>query len=517
MANQIEYIKDSDLLFQGTKKINDFAIDPANRAEAKSDNAVGISNQTRSQVISVQGQANAIQQQVDDLVLESGDSTPEVVQARDGYPLLKDKLNRSDELINGFFQKILASSTKIKLIGDSITAGVGATGHHIPEDNPIIFDNGSEVFREADYESPSWANAFRKYINKNYPALGFVNAGIGGKSTRWAMTGENKSFWVDEHEDITFVMLGMNDRSLGDFETNIRAFLKYVDEHSNYMIVMVPNATLNDDPSLNVEVRTINDTIIRVCQENNYFVISHFIGMLEYMDNSAVSINALVQTNGGSHPVDLGYAWMWRNIQQKLKFIDNQMGFNRGGEYETLLRRRLAMNFATSTKKITEFPFGFSTCIIQSSSTGQFGLPDNAGAVVNTYRDTSSGKGYNYQEIVQYGTNYTFRRTVKDDGGWTEYLSDSRSRTATVTAVFTEIGGGKVGTANVSLSSQVGLTLLKDKYAVSVMLNSVVDNNLFFTACLDDNGRFLYVRLFNAYQSPLNPGTLKIDIVYTRK
>nr|WP_315528431.1 glycosyl hydrolase family 28-related protein [Carnobacterium maltaromaticum] len=97
MANQIEYIKDSDLLFQGTKKINDFAIDPANRAETNSENAIVTSDEAKAIAEAAESKSDSTQVQLDTIVIE-GDSSVEAAQARENgdglvYSNLRNRIN----------------------------------------------------------------------------------------------------------------------------------------------------------------------------------------------------------------------------------------------------------------------------------------------------------------------------------------------------------------------------------------------------------------------------------------
>lgn len=471
------------------------------------------------QVIKQQNEFNAWFESIKD-ILESVDPggilLSEIIESRGNYPRLNKRIDTLENLANGFFQKVLSTTKKITLIGDSITEGVGAMGHTVPPDNPIIFDFNGEVYKEGCYSCGCWANKFRNYINKYYPTIEFVNKGIGGKSTRWAMQDGYKEAWLGNDADMVFVMLGMNDRTLGDFKQNITSFLKYINENCNNMIVMIPNPTLNDDASINREVRTINDTVVQVCQENDYFFISHYIDMLEHIDNLNQPLEDYVQSNGSSHPIDKGFNFMWKNIQNKLKFIDDQNDYGSKNIYNQKTVSQLPLNFANSSKSITEYPIGASTCAMQSSSQNEFGLPDGAGAIVNTYRTELSGIGYSYQEIIQYGTNTVFRRTVLENGDWSRYIPSS-SGSVSVKATFGEIASMKVSSSNINVVTQTGMTFNKDKYAISFSPSSALDTNILFNAVLDDNGRFAYIRLFNASATTINPGEVTVDIIYTRK
>lgn len=424
---------------------------------------------------------------------------------------VNQQLADTADLANGFFQKILSTATKINLYGTSITEGVGSTEHTVPVDNPIIFDNGTDVYREGDYTSPNWANFFRNYINTHYPNIAFKNKGIGGISARYVNTGANKEALFDAVEDIAFVMYGMNDRSLGDFETNIRQILAYVHARSNHMIVMVEQPVLNDNPSLNVEMRTINDTIIKVCQENGYFYISHYVDMLAYCQNSKTELSTLVQSNGGSHPIDNGYMFMWTNIQKRLKFVDEQTQFFALAQEEDFAL--LPMNFAIHTAPITDYPLGISYCIMQSLA--NYGLPNNTGGLMETYHVYDSSLPYNYRQFYEYNTNKKYMQNLKADGTWGAWVSLNSPDVKTLSFTFPSIATLTANGQAINANTVVGVTFDTTKFAYVVSPKSVLDTNLFFSYSF--SGTTLYVRLFNAGTAAITPGTLSFDLTILRK
>jgi lysophospholipase L1-like esterase len=428
----------TDTLKNAYPKLNS-AIDNSNEALTKSATAETNSVSAVNTSNAANTTSNGTQTQLNNIIIASGTSDAETIQARGTFPILNDRFNsvetslaESMNLSNGFFQKILSTTTKIKLIGDSITEGVGASGHSVPIGNPIIFDNGTEVYREGDYTCRCWANYFREYIGAHYPNVtSFINAGIGGKSTRWAMTDTNKESWVNANEDLVFVMLGMNDRSLGDFKTNITQFLAYVKARSTNMIVMIPTPTLNDDPALNVEVRTINDTIVKVCQENGYFYISHYIDMLDYCQTSGVELSSLVQNDGGSHPIDNGYLWMWTNIQKRLKFVDIQDVYTSRAKVSYL-----KLDFATSVSALSVFPKGVSYFQTFQNING---FPYTLSGTVKTYKAVESND-YSWQEFIDATNKFSFKRIWKTaTNTWTSWKLSTHNDLAINFAVSTKL------------------------------------------------------------------------------
>lgn len=217
------------------------------------------------------------------------------------------------------YKKLLSNeATRIKLIGDSITAGVGIDSHYIPLDGRIIYDNNNgEVYRESAHTTDAWANHFRKYIENKFENVDFINAGIGGKSTEWAV--KNKNYWLDNNEDIVFVMLGTNDRSSGDitkYTKNITEFLEYVDSKSKLMVVMSPPPA-SSDVEFSFGAKEINAVIKGICEEKEYVFISHYENTIKYSEENDLEITELINKEG-SHPIEFGYKVMWDIIKSEL-------------------------------------------------------------------------------------------------------------------------------------------------------------------------------------------------------
>lgn len=238
-------------------------------------------------------------------------------------------------IISSFAAKLQAGQiTKIKLIGDSITEGYGATGHvnlveNTSNGNPKIFDDGAgTVWYESFYTDKCWANYFRNYITLNFPSVSFINAGIGGKDTTWALA--NETHWIGT-EDVVFVMLGANDRwniTLATYKSQLSQFLTYVKAHCNQMIILTQNPLIgeyNNDGTIQSAAHftsnEIDRTITELCNENNYSHISFYREMLQYSKITGIDICEFI--HDGNHPDDLGHELMWFILQKKLGISEN--------------------------------------------------------------------------------------------------------------------------------------------------------------------------------------------------
>lgn len=132
MADRIEHIQATDVLNDGRDKINKFAIDPAMRAEDNSvaakitaSDAKEIVRQNAQKVDEIDSKTTITQQQLDTLVLESGNSDTEVVQSRfdvqgNEFPTLGKRLIAVDE-------NIIFNETQLNQ--NNLNVGIEISGH----------------------------------------------------------------------------------------------------------------------------------------------------------------------------------------------------------------------------------------------------------------------------------------------------------------------------------------------------------------------------------------------------
>lgn len=312
--------------------------------------------------------------------------------------------------------------TKIKLIGDSITEGVGATGHVSPPPNtqPVIFNDGAgTVFYEGGYTERSWANFFREYIAANYPGNQFVNAGIAGKSAKWANA--NKQFWVG-NEDVVFVMLGTNDRwdntDVAGFKSDLTSFLAYVKQHCNLMIVMTATPTLNDyaddagkapnTTDYKFWMKEVDRVITEVCIANGYPFISHYRQLLSYSRFRGVPLSALMQGRTvGSHPLDAGHNVMWQTLQQSLGIIDNALNWDgsKAVPYSTVPR---TFDYSTpaNDQKFDSFYAIYVSPAISNSNPNVSQYPEGKGGVLTLYKSENDAFVWEEYQVRDSGRLY---------------------------------------------------------------------------------------------------------------
>lgn len=148
----IEHIYENDSLNTGRNKIND-AIDASDRADRNASKAVTVANDKGDKAVETAERAeqksDSTQQQLDNIVIESGTSDAEVIQARTDaegttYNLLKNRLDVGDSLIKKSKLDCFTNDSFFYMPSDFLnipsTLGNGLTTHP----SVVDFGNGEE-------------------------------------------------------------------------------------------------------------------------------------------------------------------------------------------------------------------------------------------------------------------------------------------------------------------------------------------------------------------------------------
>ena len=269
-------------------------------------------------------------------------SAPEIIAARNGETTLNDRLDKEHqevtaqlaqtEKLSSVFTKITENGevSKIRLIGDSITYGTGASGVTPPAttNREIVIRQGTMIY-EANEDYDSWANIFKRYIQEKYPEVDVFNAGIPGIT---AVEADHLKEDLIPEVDVLIIMLGTNDilqtSSLSEFESHMRSLLAYAQSKSKQMIVISPTPSLNEfededetvlNSSRNFPLKDVDRVITSICVENGYFHISMFKEFLKFGSNTGIKLKDTLNDN--LHPNDYGHSLFFGILQTKLGFV----------------------------------------------------------------------------------------------------------------------------------------------------------------------------------------------------
>lgn len=215
-----------------------------------------------------------------------------------------------------------SKTTKIVLLGDSITMGAGGTGY-AQDGDPI---QTSTISYKRNPNGICWANTFARYIADNYNATVLNNAISGYSST---LLNDNKEYLIPADTDLVICMIGTNDRFWPSsatsgvtaktmanlFRNNLMEIVNYA--HSLGVPVLLLNCiptTLEDQNKdgrlLNIE--QVNAVIRAVANDFNMEmadVHTNFTMVMNQMTSGGDPYTACIPD--GIHPNDYGHLYVF--------------------------------------------------------------------------------------------------------------------------------------------------------------------------------------------------------------
>lgn len=217
--------------------------------------------------------------------------------------------------------------TRIKLLGDSITHGVGGTGFATDGDQiPNVW--GQDLKQNPN--GYCWANLFRDYIHKKYTNVTVVNYAQSGWSAKNVV--DNISVLVESTDDIVIVAIGTNDRAAyssisidqyTDFKNYLQTIYDTVKSNGAECIFVanIPASVTNETSYPYVfHLEDVANAVEYISQKNNSEYINLFESAMRYTENSGNAIDTIL--SDGLHPNDIGHKLMFN-------WICSQLGISR--------------------------------------------------------------------------------------------------------------------------------------------------------------------------------------------
>lgn len=221
MAN-LEKINPNEKLRTSYPKIN-AAIEASGKADTNALQSLSKSEQAINKADQANTKADETQVQLNNIIIESGTSDAEVIQARGGAPVLNERLNGLDvqlaEKTTGRRKLTLKDAWiswqngdkfPVAFFGDSTIDGVNTTGHT----NNVI---------GTDHKPPNAFTTILENLIKQHTGnvnARIYNAGFSGKTADWGYANINNIFG-STYADAKMIGIGfgINDRLVSDTET----------------------------------------------------------------------------------------------------------------------------------------------------------------------------------------------------------------------------------------------------------------------------------------------------------
>lgn len=302
------------MITEGDKKLTSIPFEMEVIKKINSNAAVESSNEFRALL-------NALKE-IDEWNKEFADKSGKLEELY--TPRLNELGSQLDNItnLNLSFINVLSNNCKIKLIGDSITAGVGGKGYAIDSTNRVIIVDTIEnqTYRESNIDFPCWANYLRKYCADNFTGIDFKNNGIGGKSAYWLCQGTRLSQLVDDNEDIVFLQMATNDRrdcaTPTEFKKYLSQVVDYIKARCKVLVLMSAPPVALAQETYNFTMFEANKVIKEVAKEKGVTFISHYDNAMNNFVAKGVAIENLLAD--GVHPHFQFYREMWSLIQKEL-------------------------------------------------------------------------------------------------------------------------------------------------------------------------------------------------------
>lgn len=212
---------------------------------------------------------------------------------------------------------LMTDQANVKVLGDSLTAGVGVWTYHTA-DTKVIFNNEIETIKESPKNIQGGANYLYSYLKEKYPNTKFENFGLPGKSTKWVNKYKEQ---LINNEDVLIISLGTNDRwdcdDLEDFNNNLVELLKFCKKQSKLLYVFAPPPVGNGEEHLNFGMSEVNDQIKIICTKEGIEWYSHFDNFQVLLKENQENKYKYFEKYG-SHPIQQGYIEMWLFTKKKL-------------------------------------------------------------------------------------------------------------------------------------------------------------------------------------------------------
>lgn len=229
-----------------------------------------------------------------------------------------------------------SKTLNIKLLGDSITHGVGSTGFNgaTATTEPQSYDftvilNGSTTYVTRSTGENSWAAKFETYMYEKYGS-NVTNNGVSGGNAKMII--DSWETLVAESDDLIICMIGTNDRMQyndAKLKETFRMQIETIQHKADLMgipilfmsVVPVPvyyetHTVDGVEHTLTMHAEDIENIVHLVSKAEHHGYVSMFTGILNYAEYRNIDFTTLLSDN--LHPNDNGYKVMYDILMESI-------------------------------------------------------------------------------------------------------------------------------------------------------------------------------------------------------
>lgn len=256
------------------------------------------------------------------LMLEFGTEMSEFCEY--GVVKLKDNVIVPPVLENDDFsilKLLFEGNKKIKLLGDSITQGVGGT--NFEQDGDLILTANSNSWY-VNTKGVCWANMFKTYVESKFPTCTVKNWGTRSESYCSLATSnvDKLSQLIEDDDDLIIMMFGTNDRDHSDSIINMldyaREVIEYITITKGKPLILMTSlpASVNNESAKTFHLEDVDNVNTYL---SNAYSLKHISVYREFIKRVTLTGGTIDEFLGdGLHPNDSGYEVMFDIIAEGL-------------------------------------------------------------------------------------------------------------------------------------------------------------------------------------------------------
>lgn len=230
------------------------------------------------------------------------------------------------------YSKLILNGCKVKLIGDSITAGQGGTNF-----NKDFNVTGGELITDKIWKKPwytndtgtCWANSLKDYLTQKFGCT-VKNYGCPGVGVEQLILAIDDL--VREDDELVICMIGTNNRHhfpIEQFYPLLKQLYEIITITKGKKCIMMscmPASVENELSSNRIfHSEDIDNAYFKLACEYNFEYISIYKEVIKYCNTKGINVDTLL-TSDGLHPNDVGYGVMFMIICMALGFAPKRDG-----------------------------------------------------------------------------------------------------------------------------------------------------------------------------------------------
>lgn len=220
---------------------------------------------------------------------------------------------------------IFVKGIKIKIIGDSIAAGVGSSMSYETEE--LIFEEDrTKFFRRI--APNSWWGLLERYLRDNYTTCSVENKGCGGAFSY--QINKYLDTLISNDDMLIIVLMGLNDRKLKngmeELKSNCEGIVDQLISKGKIVVLLTPTQSVHNNEYYPNRIYHTNEVvrILRDIADNKkILLVDNYKYIMEYLTKNQLVIEDIIYgdecRNDGLHPSDYVQKLIFQNLIETLQ------------------------------------------------------------------------------------------------------------------------------------------------------------------------------------------------------